>query len=171
VYHWFPKITGRMMNEWLGKLHFWGSVIFINGLFMPMFLQGMAGVHRRWYDGGQDGYPDISKKVVFGHTSLEWNNVSSICAFCLALVQLIFIANLIISVWGGRKIGRNPWDCTTLEWDTPTPPPHGNFDKELHVYRGPYEYSVPGADKDFTPQTEPPPSAQPAPKPEPVLVK
>jgi cytochrome c oxidase subunit I len=170
VYHWYPKMTGRLMNDMLGKLHFWGSVIFINGLFMPMFLQGMAGVHRRWYDGGAS-YEGISKKLVFGHDSFYWNRFSSVCAFCLAAVQIIFIINLFISIRNGRKVGRNPWDCTTLEWDTPTPPPHGNFDKELHVYRGPYEYSVPGADKDFTPQTEPPPSLEPKLQPEPVLVK
>lgn len=171
VYHWYPKITGRVMNETLGKLHFWLSVIFINGIFLPMFLQGMAGVHRRWYDGGKT-YAQISEKVVWGHTSLEWNHVSSFCAGALALAQLIFIWNVFTSWRAGRKADRNPWNCTTLDWDTPTPPPHGNFDKEIRVYRGPYEYSVPGADKDFTPQTEPPPSAEPKkPEPEPVLVK
>jgi cytochrome c oxidase subunit 1 len=170
VYHWYPKITGRQMNELLGKLHFWGSVIFINGLFLPMFLQGMAGVHRRWYDGGKT-YEVISSKVVMGHTSLEWNKVSSVCAFMLGLVQLFFIANLILSYFAGRKVGRNPWECTTLEWETPTPPPHGNFDKEIHVYRGPYEYSVPGAEKDFTPQAETPSTAQPKHEPEPTLAK
>jgi cytochrome c oxidase subunit 1 len=135
-----------------------------------MFLQGMAGVHRRWYDGGAT-YELISKKIVMGKTSLEWNNVSSICAFALGVVQIFFIVNLIWSYFAGRKVGRNPWECTTLEWDTPTPPPHGNFDKELHVYRGPYEYSVPGASKDFTPQTEEPQAAEPKTAPEPVLVK
>ena len=67
-----------------------------------------------------------------------------------------FSLNLFWSIWKGAKVGDNPWDATTLEWDTPTPPPHGNFVKEIVVYRGPYEYSVPGADKDFTPQTKPP---------------
>jgi cytochrome c oxidase subunit 1 len=170
VYHWYPKITGRMMNELLGKLHFWLSVIFINGLFLPMFLQGMAGVHRRWYDGGKT-YEQISAKEVFGRTSLEWNEVSSFCAFALGVVQIFFIVNLVWSFWNGKKAGRNPWQATTLEWDTPTPPPHGNFDKELRVYRGPYEYSVPGADKDYTPQTEEPPKAEPKGAPEPALVK
>jgi cytochrome c oxidase subunit 1 len=170
VYHWYPKITGRQMNEFLGKLHFWTSCVFINGIFLPMFLQGMAGVHRRWYDGGKT-YSIISSKEVFGHTSLEWNNVSSVFAFLLGLAQIIFIVNLIWSYRAGRKVNRNPWECTTMEWDTPTPPPHGNFDKEMHVYRGPYEYSVPGADKDFTPQTEEPPVAEPKREPEPALVK
>jgi cytochrome c oxidase subunit I len=171
VYHWFPKITGRQMNEFFGKIHFWTSCVFINGIFLPMFLQGMAGVHRRWYDGGKDGYPLISAKHVFGHDSLYWNNFSSVCAFLLGAVQIIFIVNLIWSYFAGRKVGRNPWECTTLEWDTPTPPPHGNFDKDIHVYRGPYEYSVPGADKDFTPQTEEPPFAEPKRELEPALVK
>lgn len=170
VYHWYPKITGRLMNETLGKLHFWLSCIFINGLFLPMFLQGMAGVHRRWYDGGAT-YDGISKKLVLGHTSLQWNNVSSVCAFLLGAAQLIFIFNLFTSWRAGRKVGRNPWEATTLDWDTPTPPPHGNFDKELHVYRGPYEYSVPGAEKDFIPQTEAPSSAEPKNELEPALVK
>ncbi len=81
----------------------------------------------------------------------------SVSAFLLGLVQFIFIFNFFFSIWRGRKVPNdNPWDATTLEWDTPTPPPHGNFIKEIVVYRGPYEYSVPGADKDFTPQSEPP---------------
>jgi cytochrome c oxidase subunit 1 len=171
VYHWFPKITGRQMNELLGKLHFWTSCVLINGIFLPMFLQGMAGVHRRWYDGGKDGYPIISAKEVFGHNSLYWNNFSSVCAFLLGLAQVFFIVNLLWSFFAGRKANRNPWEATTLEWDTPTPPPHGNFDKDIHVYRGPYEYSVPGASKDFTPQTEEPPAAEPKPALEPALVK
>jgi cytochrome c oxidase subunit 1 len=164
VYHWFPKITGRQMNQFLGHVHFWISLIALNGIFFPMLLQGMAGVHRRWYDGGAT-YEQISKQPVLGHDSLYWNTVSSNSAFLLGLAQLIFILNLIWSFKAGRKVGRNPWEGTTLEWDAPTPPPHGNFDKELRVYRGPYEYSVPGADKDFTPQTEPPP-ATPERKPE-----
>ncbi len=170
VYHWFPKASGRLMNETLGKIHYWGTMIAINCVFMPMFLQGMAGVHRRWYDGGKT-YEMISSVKVFGHNSLEWNKFSSVAAFCLAIAQLPFIINFFWSIWGGKKVGRNPWEGTTLEWDAPSPPGHGNFDKELHVYRGPYEYSVPGADKDFTPQTEPPAQPQPQPVLEPALVK
>jgi cytochrome c oxidase subunit 1 len=170
VYYWFPKATGRVMNETLGKLHFWLTVIFINGVFMPMFLQGMAGVHRRWYDGGA-AFDMISKVPVLGRNSLEWNVVSSYSAFLLGLAQLPFIFNFFWSIWKGAKVGRNPWDATTVEWDAPSPPPHGNFDKELHVYRGPYEYSVPGAEKDFTPQTEPQAATPKQPELEPVLVK
>ncbi len=148
VYYWYPKATGRMMNEFLGQLHFFGSLIFINCLFFPMFLQGMAGVHRRWYDGGLTY--ELAKPV------LHMNSFMSTSAFLLGLAQIPFIFNFFWSIWNGRKVGRNPWDATTVEWDAPSPPPHGNFDKEIHIYRASYEYSVPGADKDFTPQTEEP---------------
>jgi cytochrome c oxidase subunit 1 len=155
VYYWYPKASGRMLNELLGKLHFWLSLIFINGIFFPMFLQGMLGMHRRWYDGGAT-YEGISKMVAMGKTGLEWNGFMAASAFLLGATQLIFIFNFFWSMLYGKKVGRNPWDATTLEWDTPTPPPHGNFDKDITVYRGPYEYSVPGASKDFSPQSEPP---------------
>jgi len=157
VYYWYPKATGRHMNELLGKLHFWTSLIFINGIFFPMFIQGVAGVHRRWYDGGVT-YEQIIKPV------LHWNNFMSVSAFLLGAAQIFFIYNFFASLRFGRKVTNdNPWDATTLEWDTPTPPGHGNFIKPIVVYRGPYEYSVPGADKDFTPQTEPPKSDKPLP--------
>ncbi|MEO6739305.1 MAG: cbb3-type cytochrome c oxidase subunit I, partial [Chthoniobacteraceae bacterium] len=157
VYHWYPKASGRMMNEFLGKLHFWGSLIAINCLFMPMFLQGMAGVHRRWWDGGSSAYAATVEPV------LHWNLFMSQAAWVLGAVQLIFVFNFCWSMIRGRKVPNdNPWGATTLEWDTPSPPPHGNFIKPIHVYRGPYEYSVPGADKDFSPQSEPP-SGTPAP--------
>jgi cytochrome c oxidase subunit 1 len=158
VYYWYPKATGRMMNETLARIHFWGSLITINGIFFPMFLQGMAGVHRRWYDGGLT-YEQIIKPVV------NWNQFMSYSAFWLAFFQIFFIINFFWSIWGGRKVGRNPWDATTLEWDAPSPPPHGNFDAPLAVYRGPYEYSVPGAEKDFSMQSEPPVKAATSPAP------
>ncbi len=149
VYYWFPKTTGRHMGHFLGHVHFWLSLIFINGVFFPMFLQGMAGVHRRWYDGG------VTYDQLIGPV-LHWNKFMSYSAFLLALAQLPFIFNFFWSMKKGRKTDDNPWEATTLEWDTPTPPPHGNFIKPIAVYRGPYEYSVPGAAKDFTPQSEPP---------------
>lgn len=155
VYYWYPKASGRHMNDALGRLHFWLSIVFINGIFFPMFLQGVAGVHRRWYDGGAT-YEQIIKPV------LHWNNFMSVSAFLLGAAQLIFIFNFFYSMFKGRKVtSDNPWDATTLEWDTPTPPGHGNFTKPITVYRGPYEYSVPGADKDFTPQSEAPKSDKP----------
>jgi cytochrome c oxidase subunit 1 len=148
IYYWFPKVTGRQMNNTLGKIHFFGSFIFINGIFMPMFIEGLAGVSRRLYDGGQQ----------YAHAQgvLHWNVFMSISAFCLFFFQLFFIINFFWSIKKGKKVNSdNPWDATTLEWDTPTPPPHGNFIKPLEVFRGPYEYSVPGKSRDFVPQTEP----------------
>jgi cytochrome c oxidase subunit I len=148
IYYWFPKVTGRKMNDVLGRIHFFGSFIFINGIFMPMFIEGLAGVSRRLYDGGQQ----------YAHAQgvLHWNVFMSISAFCLFFFQLFFIVNFFWSIKKGKKVNSdNPWDATTLEWDTPTPPPHGNFIKPLEVFRGPYEYSVPGKSRDFVPQTEP----------------
>jgi cytochrome c oxidase subunit 1 len=145
VYHWYPKATGRHLNVFLGRVHFWGSLVAINGLFFPMFLQGMAGVHRRWYDGGAT-YEGIIAPV------LKWNNFMTVSAILLALFQLPFIYNFFVSILLGQKANDNPWEATTLEWETPTPPPHGNFVKEINVVRGPYEYSVPGESKDYLTQ-------------------
>jgi cytochrome c oxidase subunit 1 len=163
VYHWYPKATGRMLNGFLAHLHFWASLIFINGIFFPMFLQGMAGMHRRWYDGGAT-YEHLSNAVVWGKSGIHWNGFMSTAAFLLGLAQIPFIVNFFWSYFNGRKASDNPWDATTVEWDTPTPPGHGNFTKPISVHRGPYEYSVPGADKDFTPQTEAPKSDKVAPQ-------
>jgi cytochrome c oxidase subunit 1 len=152
IYHWYPKATGRMMSELLGKIHFWGSLVAINCLFMPMFVQGMKGMHRRWYDGGAGVYtPTV------GQDMIDLNTFISKAAWVLGAFQLVFVFNFCWSMIRGKKVtSDNPWHATTLEWDTPTPPPHGNFIKDIVVYRGPYEYSVPGADKDYTPQSEPP---------------
>ena len=148
IYYWFPKASGRQMNETLGKWHFWGSLIFMNGIFMPMFIQGMAGVSRRLYDGGSS--------YLHAQNVLILNKVMSHSAWALAVIQLIFIINFFWSLFAGRKVtSDNPWEATTLEWATPTPPPHGNFLKIPEVYRGPYEYSVPGAKHDFLPQNQP----------------
>jgi len=174
IYHWFPKITGRMMSTRLGHLHFWPSLIFMNGIFSPMFIQGMAGFHRRAFDGGK-AYEQISTQIFAGPDTfianlfemlkivdpgeavrmIDLNVVTSGSAWLLAVFQVPFIINLFLSVFVGKKVDSdNPWDATTLEWATPTPPPHGNFDVEPVAYRGPYEYSVPGAPRDFTPQFE-----------------
>ncbi|MDP1572102.1 MAG: cbb3-type cytochrome c oxidase subunit I [Vicinamibacterales bacterium] len=148
IYHWFPKITGRMMNETLGRLHFAGSLVTMNLIFFPMLMQGMAGVNRRLWDGGaiyQHAEPVLYLNVPMAHA-----------AFGLALVQVFFIVNLFMSLKGGRRVTANPWEATTLEWAAPTPPrAHGNFDELPRVYRGPYEYSVPGMDVDFLPQHVP----------------
>ncbi|HXI83815.1 MAG TPA: cbb3-type cytochrome c oxidase subunit I [Verrucomicrobiae bacterium] len=148
IYYWFPKVSGKQMNEFLGKLHFWGSLVFMNGIFMPMFIVGMAGVSRRLYDGGSS--------YLHAQNVLFLNKVMSHSAWGLAIIQLFFIVNFFWSLFAGRKVtSDNPWESTTLEWATPTPPPHGNFLKIPEVYRGPYEYSVPGEEKDFLPQNEP----------------
>ncbi len=144
VYHWYPKMFGRTMNEFWGKVHFWGSLVLINLIFMPMFLQGMAGMHRRWYDGGASW--DLAKDVVY------WNEVISISAFALLAFQVPFILNFFLSLKWGGKTNNNPWHSTTLEWSAPTPAGHGNFPEPPVVDKGPYEYSVEGMDEDFCPQ-------------------
>jgi len=148
IYYWFPKVTGKRMSETLGKLHFWPSLLFMNGVFMPMFIQGLAGLSRRMYDGGQQ----------YAHASdvLHWNEFMTISAFCLGAAQIPFIVNLIISLAGQKSDDRNPWKSTTIEWSAPSPPlPHVNFDSSVEVNHGPYEYSVPGQDEDYCPQTSP----------------
>ena len=148
IYYWFPKATGRRMNDLLGKIHFWGSFVCINIVFMPMFIQGLAGMNRRLYDGGAQ----------YAHNQglpLELHVWIGMAAWTLGLFQIPFIFNFFWSIWKGQPVTENPWDATTLEWSAPSPPGHGNFLTEPVVYRGPYEYSVPGAAKDFTPQFEP----------------
>lgn len=147
IYYWYPKVTGRMMNTILGHLHFWPSLLFMNCIFMPMFVQGLAGVSRRLFDGGQ----------TYAHAQdvLSLNAMMSMAAFGLAIAQVPFIINFFISLKTGKKVGDNPWDATTLEWAATSPPlGHGNFESEPSVYRGPYEYSVTGATNDFSPQFE-----------------
>ncbi len=145
IYFWFPKATGRKMNEFLGNLHFWPSLVCMNVIFMPMFIQGLVGVSRRLYDGGAS--------YDFAQGVLHLNKLSTYGAWGLAIAQIPFIINFFGSIFKGEKVtSRNPWEATTLEWEAPNIPGHGNFDHELKVYRGPYEYSVPGAAKDFSPQ-------------------
>jgi len=179
IYHWYPKMTGRMMSTWMGHLHFWPSLIFMNGIFAPMFFQGMAGFHRRAFDGGK-AYEQISSQVFSEPNTfisnlcemmkviepdaplrmIDLNIITSGSAWLLAVAQIPFIINIFLSAFKGKKVENdNPWDATTLEWATPTPPPHGNFTTEPVAYRGPYEYSVPGADRDFSPQFESDPSS------------
>jgi cytochrome c oxidase subunit 1 len=159
IYYWFPKMTGRMMSEFWGKVHFWSSLIFMNLIFQPMFAQGMAGMLRRMADGGanyskakipSDAIGGLSDQIIGLHRYILWAAVG------LLLSQIPFIFNLFWSMKNGERAKNdNPWDATTLEWQTPTPPPHGNFVKPIQVYRGPYEYSVPGHSADFTPQNQP----------------
>jgi cytochrome c oxidase subunit 1 len=148
IYFWYPKITGRAMNEFWGRVHFWGSIIFMNVVFMPMFIQGLGGMLRRMSDGGIN--------YLLRPELLYLNKVILYGAVGLALSQIPFIINFFYSIKNGAKVtSDNPWNATTLEWQTPTPPGHGNFTKPVEVFRGPYEYSVPGAAKDYTPQNEP----------------
>lgn len=151
IYYWFPKASGKKMSSFWGKVHFWGSLVSINLVFFPMFFQGLAGLNRRLYD------PTFYAN---GAAIQDLNVLISIAAWALGAFQLVFIANFFLSMKFGKKVDDNPWEATTLEWQTPTPPPHGNFLKEPVVYRGPYEYSVPGAAKDYTPQTEEPSGAE-----------
>jgi cytochrome c oxidase subunit 1 len=157
IYYWFPKITGHKMSEFWGRVHFWGSFIFMNVVFQPMFAQGMAGMIRRMADGGANysaakvpnAIGGLSEHILGLHTVILWG------AVCLGISQIPFIINLFWSIRHGEAVQNdNPWESTTLEWQTPTPPPHGNFDQPVHAHRGPYDYSVPGVAKDFVPQSQ-----------------
>jgi cytochrome c oxidase subunit 1 len=150
IYYWFPKATGRRMNDFLGKLHFWPSFVCMNLIFFPMLIQGMHGVQRRLFDGGA-GYEHAQGTLYLNHL-IAW------AAWTMGIVQIAFIFNFFWSIKHGKPAKDNVWQATTLEWATPSPPPHGNFLEPPRVYRGPYEYSVPGAEKDFTPQFEPGPA-------------
>ena len=123
----------------LGAIHFWGSFICINIVFMPMFIQGLGGMNRRMYDGGMQ----------YAHNKelLKYNVIIGMAAWTLGLFQIPFIINFFMSIKWGKPVDNNPWEATTLEWSAPSPPGHGNFLTEPIVYRGPYEYSVPGAAK------------------------
>ena len=146
VYYWFPKATGRKMNDVLGRIHFWGSFVSLNVVFMPMFIQGLSGMNRRMADGGA--------QYAMNQDVLVWNTVIAMAAWTLGVFQLFFIVNFFWSIKNGEKVGPNPWKATTLEWSAPSPPPHGNFTAPPVVHRGPYEYSVPGADSDFIMQAD-----------------
>ena len=146
VYYWFPKATGRMMNEKLGHIHFWGTIIPFNCIFIPLFLLGLAGQHRRIYN--YENFPDL-----VGFQGLR--EFATGALIVMLLFQIPFLWNLFTSIRGGAKAGRNPWKATTLEWACASPPPHGNFPTLPDCHRGPYEYSVPGREEDYWPQNEP----------------
>ena len=145
IYYWYPKVTGRRMNELLGKIHFWTTLVFMNGIFSHFLLQGLAGVSRRLYDGGET--------YAHGREIFTMNSAASWAAWGLLIMQLPFIINFFVSLFAGKKVDSNPWDATTLEWHADSPPAIGaNFSDAVHVYRGPCEYSVPDASEDFSPQ-------------------
>lgn len=167
IYFWFPKATGRYMSDYWGRVHFWLSLLFMNMIFMPMFFQGLNGMHRRMVDGGANYASPVGPEGgVIGLLSeyIELNQTISIAAWCLGLAQIPFIINFFYSITHGKKVhSDNPWKATTLDWQTPTPPPHGNFTHPVEVFRGPYEYSSPESDDDFVPQdARPSTSHQPA---------
>lgn len=148
VTYWFPKMFGRMMNERLGKIHFWGSIIPFNMIFIPLFFLGAGGQHRRIYDFRN--FPDLA-----GQGMQDLRILATVSLLVMLGFQLVFFYNFISSVLQGKKAGKNPWKANTLEWTTDSPPPHGNWKELPTVYRGPYEYSVPGREKDYWPQNEP----------------
>ena len=149
IYHWYPKVTGRMLDDVLGKLHFWVTFIGAYAIYFPMHYLGLLGVPRRYHEIGDMAFVPPS-----AHTL---NAFITIVVLIVGAAQLVFLFNLVWSLFKGKPSGPNPWNATTLEWQTPeTPPGHGNWGKELPVvYRWPYDYSVPGASDDFIPQNVP----------------
>ncbi len=147
TYFWFPKMFGRMMNESLGKIHFWITFVGVYCIFVPMHVMGLVGMPRRFAQFTEYTFlVRLHPLVVF----------VSIVAIITVLTQFLFYFNLIWSIFKGKKASANPWGATTLEWITTSPPPHDNFAGVLPtVYRGPYEFAVPGAANDFVMQTEP----------------
>jgi cytochrome c oxidase subunit 1 len=154
IYHWYPKVTGRMLNEAMGRFHFWVTFLGAYLIFFPMHYVGLVGVPRR--------YPEIGETAFVPPSVHTLNEFITIAALTVGFAQMVFLFNLLWSIRHGRPAGDNPWRATTLEWQTAgTPPPHGNFGKELPVvYRWAYDYSVPGAPEDFIPQNDPRPLTQ-----------
>ena len=145
---WFPKMFGKMMNETLGKIHFWGTIIPFNFIFIPLFILGAAGQHRRIFD--YRGFPEL----------VQYQDLRVLATYALLVMlafQLVFFYNCIVSWLSGEKAEENPWKSNTLEWTTPSPPGHGNWPPEElpTVYRGPYEYSLPDREEDYWPQNVP----------------
>src|SRR5947208_2692554 len=150
IYYWYPKVTGRMLNDTMGKFHFWVTFLGTYAIYYPMHYLGFLGVPRRYYAMGTTVFVPESAQTL--------NEAITIAALIVGAVQVVFLYNLIWSYFNGKPAGGNPWRATTLEWQTPdTPPKHGNFAPTLPVvYRWAYDYSVPGAAEDFIPQNQPP---------------
>ena len=147
VYYWFPRFFGRMMNERLGRVHFWISIVGAYAIFLTMHLMGIGGMLRHSYDPTQY---DFLKSLQ------PFNVFVSIAAFILASSQLIFILNFVVSLFRGPRAEANPWKANTLEWAAPAPIPHGNWGAVTpEVHRWPYEYIVPEGGDDFVPQNAP----------------
>jgi len=146
IYHWFPKMFGRLMHAKWGHVHFWLTFVFFHLTFIPQFLLGLAGHPRRVAD------PLQFDLLLSGMQ--PYNLVSTIGAFCLFAAQVPFLINFCWSLWRGKPAGDNPWRATTIEWLATSPPPHDNFPGEVVAVRGPYEYSTPGSASDWLPQGE-----------------
>jgi cytochrome c oxidase subunit I len=149
IYHWYPLITGKMFDEKLGKIHFWFTFLGTYAIYLPMHYLGFLGVPRRYFAmGSTDFIPESAQSL---------NASITVSALIVGLSQLIFIYNVFWSLRAGKPAGHNPWEATSLEWQTPdVPPHHGNWGPELPtVYRWAYDYGVPGAEKDFIPQNHP----------------
>jgi cytochrome c oxidase subunit 1 len=146
--YWYPKMFGRHMNEAINKVHFWVTIICFNCIFLPLFVLGAAGDHRRIFDYGN--FPELSQPWM-----QDLRVFATVSLVIMLAVQPLFLYNFFVSMFKGKKAEANPWQANTLEWQCPSPPPHGNFAKLPEVYRGPYEYSAPGRDDDFWPQNSP----------------
>jgi cytochrome c oxidase subunit 1 len=147
IYHWYPKMFGRTMNESLGHIHFWMTIVSAYCVFFPMHFMGLAGVPRRYY-----AFTAYDQFNVF----VDMNKFITYAAFIGGIAQFIFLFNFFYSMFKGKKAVQNPWESNTLEWTTPVKHLHGNWPGEIpHVYRWPYDYSVPGHESDFIPQTTP----------------
>jgi cytochrome c oxidase subunit I len=149
IYHWWPKMTGRMYNVTLGRIHFWLTFLGAYAIYLPMHYIGLLGMPRRYFAYGDTAFIPASAHTV--------NEAITIAAMVVAAAQIAFFVNMVWSLTRGPKADPNPWNATTLEWQTPqTPPVHGNWGPKLPVvYRWAYDYSVPGMDKDFIPQNVP----------------
>ena len=148
IYHWYPKMSGRMLHEGMGRFHFWVTFVGAYLIFFPMHYVGLVGVPRR--------YPELGDSVFIPDSVHDLNAFISLAAFTVGFAQVVFFFNIFWSLKNGKPAGDNPWRATTLEWQTSTTPPgHGNFDEIPLVYRWPYDFSVPGAPEDFIAQNDP----------------
>ncbi len=151
--YWFPKMFGKMMDDRLGRIHFWLTIIPFNLIFIPLFFLGAAGQHRRIYN--YEHFPDLQGPLMLGFTYQDFREIATYSLLVMLGAQVIFFYNVIKSWISGEAAGNNPWKANSLEWVATSPPPHGNFSEELEVFRGPYEYSHPDRDEDYWPQNEP----------------
>ncbi|MCY4130465.1 MAG: cbb3-type cytochrome c oxidase subunit I [Gammaproteobacteria bacterium] len=149
IYHWYPKLTGRMLNDTLGKWHFWITFLGTYIIYFPMHYLGFIGVPRRYYENFDSSFYPASAQLL--------NEVITYTALVVGVAQLLYVINLVHSYFYGKPAGDNPWGANSLEWCTPeTPPGHGNWGDRLPtVHRWAYDYNVPGSEKDFIPQTVP----------------